>query len=120
MNGLLSNQFIIHHSALIIPPMPIYVYQCNRCDVRTEVFFRRLNAEREVLCEACGSPDLERVFTPFAVYRSELDKLEALDPSYYKKVDQAIAKTPEADPMRHIRRMTPFDKTPDPGDPIKF
>ncbi len=100
--------------------MPIYVYQCNRCDVRTEVFQRRLNVEREVVCESCGSTELERVFTPFAVYRSEVDKLEQLDPTYYKKVDMAMRNTPEADPMRHLNRMTPFDQAPDPGEPIKF
>ena len=100
--------------------MPIYVYQCSRCDVRTEVFYRRFNAERQVVCDACGSAAVDRVFTPFTVYRSELDKLEALDPKYYKKVDAAIAGTAEADPMRHITRMTPFDHAADPGDPIKF
>jgi len=100
--------------------MPIYVYQCNRCDVRTDVFQRTLKAERRVVCDACGSPDVERVFTPFAIYRSEATKLEQLDPKYFKKVDQAIANTPEADPMRHLRRMTPFDSARDPGDPITF
>jgi putative FmdB family regulatory protein len=100
--------------------MPIYVYQCNRCDVRTEVFLRRLNAASRVLCESCNSRDVERVFTPFTVYRSELQKLEQLDPNYYKKVDQAIANTPEAEPMRHLRRMTSFDQAQDPGEPIKF
>ncbi len=100
--------------------MPIYVYQCNRCDVRSELFFRVMNAERTVACEACGSTEVERVFTPFAIYRSELTRLEQLDPSYFRRVDRAIANTPEAEPMRHIKRMTPFDSTPDPGDPIKF
>jgi putative FmdB family regulatory protein len=100
--------------------MPIYVYQCRRCEVRTEVFVRRMSAGRHVTCEACGSPDLERVFTPFAVYRSEVDKLEALDPKYYRMVDQAIAHTPEAEPMRHLARMIPFDRARDPGPPIEF
>ena len=100
--------------------MPIYVYQCNRCDVRTEVFQRRLNAASLAACEACGSADLERVFTPFAIYRSELTKLEQLDPSYYRKVDEAIRSTPEADPMRHLNRMTPFDAAREPGGPVKF
>lgn len=100
--------------------MPIYVFQCRRCDVRTEVFFRQMNADRTVACEACDSLEVERVFTPFAIYRSELTKLQQLDPSYYRRVDQAIANTPEAEPMRHIKRMTPFDAAPDPGDPIKF
>ncbi|HZU75172.1 MAG TPA: zinc ribbon domain-containing protein [Dehalococcoidia bacterium] len=100
--------------------MPIYVFQCRRCDVRTEAFFRSLNATRTVVCEACGSEELERVFTPFAIYRSELQQLEQLDPKYFKKVDEALAHTKDADPMRHLSKMTPFDAAPDPGDPIKF
>lgn len=100
--------------------MPIYVYQCSRCDVRTEVFQRRMSASTVAACGACGSTETERVFTPFAVYRSELDRLQQLDPKYYQMVDRALAGTAEADPMRHITKMTPFDSTPDPGDPIKF
>lgn len=100
--------------------MPIYVYQCNRCDVRTEVFQRTLNGSRQVACEACGSEEVERVFTPFAIYRSEATRLEQLDPKYYGMVDQALRNTPEADPMRHLQRMTPFDAAKEPGDPISF
>lgn len=100
--------------------MPIYVYQCNRCDNRTEVFSRRQTSQQQVTCEHCTSDDVERVFTPFAIYRSEVQKLEALDPTYYKKVDEQIARTPEADPMRHLTKMTPFDAAHEAGDPIKF
>jgi putative FmdB family regulatory protein len=100
--------------------MPIYVYQCRRCDVRTEVLHRRLDAPPRAACEACGSADLERVITPFATYRSEVDKLQQLDPKYYRRVDQAIAATPEADPMRHLQRLTPFDVAREPGEPIRF
>ncbi|MER3406656.1 MAG: hypothetical protein C4289_17050 [Chloroflexota bacterium] len=73
-----------------------------------------------MVCGACGSTELRRVFTPFAVYRSEIDKLEALDPKYYRMVDQAIANTPEADPMRYLKRMIPFDRAQDPGEQIEF
>ena len=102
--------------------MPLYVYECRRCEVRTEVLQRRFDAprERDPVCEACGSSDLERVFSAFATYRSELDKLRELDPKYYARVDQALANTPEADPMRHLQRMTPFDSASEPGEPIKF
>lgn len=100
--------------------MPLYVYQCRRCDVRTEVLQRRMDTPREVICEACGGIDLERVFTPFATYRSELDKLRQLDPKYYERVDRALANTREADPMGHLQRMTSFDSAAEPGDPIKF
>ena len=100
--------------------MPLYDYQCRRCDARTEVFQRRIDAPREAACEACGSAELERVYAPFATYRSELDKLRSLDPKYYARVDQALVNTREADPMRHLQRMTPFDSVAEPGDPIKF
>ena len=100
--------------------MPLYDYQCQRCEVRTEVFQRRMNAPREAVCEACGSLDMARVYTPFATYRSELDKLHALDQKYYARVDQALANTREADPMRHLQRMTPFDSVKESGEPIKF
>jgi putative FmdB family regulatory protein len=100
--------------------MPLYVYQCRRCDVRTEVFQRSMNGVRSAVCEACGSEDLQRVYAPFATYRSELDRLRSLDPSYYARVDQALANTREADPMRHLERMTPFESVAEPGDPIKF
>jgi putative FmdB family regulatory protein len=100
--------------------VPLYVYQCRRCDVRTEVFQRRMDTPREAVCEACGSLELERVYTPFAVYHSELDRLRTLDPKYYARVDQALANTREADPMRHLERMTRFDSTSEPGESIKF
>ena len=100
--------------------MPLYVYQCRRCDVRTEVFQRRIDTPREAVCEACGAIELERVYSTFATYRSELDRLRSLDPKYYARVDQALDNTREADPMRHLQRMTPFDSVSEPGEPIKF
>ena len=100
--------------------MPLYEYQCRRCDLRTEVFQRRMDTPREAVCEACGSRDLERAYTPFATYRSEVDKLRELDPKYYRKVDQAIAATSEADPMHHLQKMRRFDSVNEPGERIKF
>jgi putative FmdB family regulatory protein len=100
--------------------VPLYVYQCRRCEARTEVLQRRIDAPREASCETCGSTELDRVFTPFATYRSELDRLRGLDPKYYDRVDRAMANTRDADPMRHLERMTPFDSAHEPGDPIKF
>ncbi len=100
--------------------MPLYVYDCRRCQSRMEVLQRSFLTPRDSACETCGSTDLDRVFTPFATYRSELDRLRGLDPRYYDRVDRAMNNTREADPMRHLDRMTPFDAAADPGDPIKF
>jgi hypothetical protein len=79
-----------------------------------------MDTPRQAVCEACGSVDLQRLYSAFATYRSELDKLRSLDPKYYARVDQALANTPEADPMRHLQRMTPFESVNEPGPPIKF
>lgn len=100
--------------------MPLYVYQCRRCESHTEVLQRRFDAPREATCETCGSAEMDRVFTPFAMSRSELDRLRDLNPKYYDRVDRAMANTRDADPMRHLERMTPFESASQPGDPIKF
>ena len=100
--------------------MPVYVYRCKRCDSQVEVFQRSLEATGAPRCDGCGSEDLERSVTSFAVPRSELDRLQQLDPRYYKKVDAALANTADADPMRHLQRMTPFSAATEPGPPIEF
>ena len=100
--------------------MPIYVYYCEDCDKRSEFFFRTANAKVAVACESCGSAEVSRVFSPFSIYRSELTQLQQLDPMYFKKVDDAMKNTPEADPMRHLKRMQSFDSTPDPGEPLDW
>jgi putative FmdB family regulatory protein len=100
--------------------MPLYDYRCRRCEVRTEIFQRRMDAACEPVCAACGSSDLERAYAPFATYRSEVDKLRELDPKYYRQVDQAMAATSEADPMRHLNRMQSFDSVRERGEPIRF
>ena len=100
--------------------MPLYVYQCRRCETRTEVLQRRFDTPRQAVCETCGSGELDRVFSAFATYRSEVDRLRELDPKYFDRVDSAMAKTRDADPMRHLQRMVPFDSANEPGDPIKF
>ena len=100
--------------------MPVYVYQCKRCECTSEIFQRSVNSKTPPACEHCGSSDLQRAVTSFAMPKSEIDRLQQLDPRYYKKVDDAIAHTPEADPMRHLQRMTPFSAAKDPGPPVNF
>ena len=100
--------------------MPVYVYQCQRCECTSEVFQRSVNSRAQPVCEHCGSSDLRRAVTSFAAPKSEIDRLQQLDPRYYKKVDDAMARTPEADPMRHLQKMTPFSAAKDPGPPINF
>jgi len=100
--------------------MPVYVYQCTRCNCPSEVFQRSYDVASQPVCEHCGSTELTKAVTSFAMPKSEVDRLQQLDPRYFKKVDDAIARTPEADPMRHLQKMTPFSSAKDPGPAISF
>ena len=100
--------------------MPVYVYSCPECGTRVEVFIRRIVGEPPGRCGHCGATGLERVISPFAVMRNLASQLANLDPMYRRRIDDAIARTPEADPMRLLSKMTPFETASDPGDPIDF
>jgi hypothetical protein len=52
--------------------------------------------------------------------RNLASQLANLVPMYRRRIDDAIARTPEADPMRLLSKMTPFETASDPGDPIDF
>ena len=98
--------------------MPIYVYQCDACASRFEALVR---GDREPsACSECGSTDIERMIAPFAITRREVDQIRDLDPKYKQIVDDLIASTPDAEPMRHLERLTSFDEVDDPGEPIEF
>lgn len=100
--------------------MPIYVYACPSCRSRSEVFVRRPSAETPRRCGTCGAGDLRRVISPFAMKRNLASEIANLDPKYRKRIDDAIARTPEADPMRLLAKLTPFSAADAPGDPIDF
>jgi putative FmdB family regulatory protein len=60
--------------------MPIYEYRCQDCRRRTSVFLRSFASPvpATVTCSHCGSSATERVFSLFAVVRSEESRLEAI------------------------------------------
>ena len=97
--------------------MPIYAYRCPACALQFEVLVRAAEPER---CEQCGASGIERAVTSFAVTHSDLEQMRSLDPKYKQMVDDLIDSTPEAEPMRLLDRLTPFDAAEDPGDPIEF
>lgn len=57
--------------------MPIYEYQCNNCNRRVTLFVRKSSPEAR--CTWCGSDDLARLISRFAVLRSEEMRLQDLD-----------------------------------------
>ena len=45
--------------------MPIYEYQCKRCDGRFEKVLTT-SAPQEIICPHCGSADITRLLSSFA------------------------------------------------------
>jgi putative FmdB family regulatory protein len=99
--------------------MPLYNYRCEECAAHFEVLVRASRGE-PTACQSCGAEAIRRVPTSFAVAHNELDSLRALDPKYKRLVEDEMAKTPDAEPMRHLSQLTPFSAADDPGEPIDF
>jgi len=54
--------------------MPIYEYRCDKCGRKVEVFARDHTKVSSPTCGHCGSDEMSRVFSKFAVRRSRNDK----------------------------------------------
>lgn len=100
--------------------MPLYAYQCDSCGKGFEALVRPNRSPEPTTCKHCGKETIRKVPTTFALAHSELDALRSLDPMYKRMVEDQMAQTPEAEPMRHLAKMTPFDVVDDPGEPIDF
>lgn len=81
--------------------MPIYEYRCESCGRKFSVLVSRMGQEAES-CPRCGGSSLTRLYSRFALARSEEDRLERL-------ADEAeLAGVDENDPKsvaRWVRRM---------------
>lgn len=100
--------------------MPIYVYVCDQCQARVEKFVRHIDGAGTVACAACGAAEMQRAVSSFAMKRDLASEMANLDPVYRKRIDDAIAKTPEADPYRLLNKLTPFSAAEAVGDPVNF
>ena len=69
--------------------MPIYEYRCEDCKRRSSLLLRSFEEEARPVCPACGGKELRRVFSRFAMVRSEGDRMERLsDPSNWSGLDE--------------------------------
>jgi putative FmdB family regulatory protein len=69
--------------------MPIYDYRCQGCGRRISLLFQTYAAADNATCPRCGSQDLSRLVTRFAVVRSEESRLDdAADPAEFGDVDE--------------------------------
>jgi len=53
--------------------MPVYEFRCNKCRQRVEIFVQGFSPPADPVCTTCGSSDLHRVFSRFAVRKSKSD-----------------------------------------------
>ena len=69
--------------------MPIYEYECAKCRRRSSILTMRISEKVEPVCEHCGSSDMTRLMSRFAMPRSEESRLDALaDPSKLGDFDE--------------------------------
>ena len=69
--------------------MPIYDYRCQGCGRRISLLFQTYAAAEHAACPHCGSTDLSRLVTRFAVMRSDDSVLDDLaDRAAWGDVDE--------------------------------
>ena len=71
------------------PRVPIYEYRCGGCRRKVSILTLRVSEPVETVCEHCGSRDLTRLMSRFAMVRSEDSRLDDLaDPSSLDGLDE--------------------------------
>jgi putative FmdB family regulatory protein len=115
--------------------MPIYEFSCAGCGKRVEIFRRTVSSTAPATCPGCGSADLRRLISRFAVHRSAsvygsageeryLDGLDEGDPramaAWARRMGQESGEEmgPEFDEMisKMEAREMPDDGPGDDGD----
>jgi putative FmdB family regulatory protein len=79
--------------------VPIYEYRCTACRRKVTVLTLRVSEAVEPVCEHCGSRDLTRLLSRFAMVRSEDARLDDLTS------DAALGDVDERDPKSMARWM---------------
>ncbi len=96
--------------------MPIYEYRCNDCRRRVEVFVQGFSPPPNPTCSRCGSKNLDRVFSKFAVRRSKSDKSVYDDILSDSKLTQGLMRNDPralAEWSRKMSRAADEDITPE-------
>ena len=69
--------------------MPIYEFECQKCRRKFGTLVMSRALLPEVRCKACGSAQLERLWSRFAAPKSEESRMEALaDPGNLAGLDE--------------------------------
>ena len=51
--------------------MPVYEYRCNDCRRKIALYVKGFSQSPEVSCTACGSQNLTRLFSSFAIHKPD-------------------------------------------------
>jgi putative FmdB family regulatory protein len=54
--------------------MPIYEYRCSNCRRRVDIFVQGFSPPTNPCCSKCGSKELSRIYSSFAMRRSKNDR----------------------------------------------
>jgi putative FmdB family regulatory protein len=69
--------------------MPIFEFECRRCHRKTTALVLSRARVGEVRCRACGSAELEKLYSRFASPKSDDARLESLaDPAAMGEIDE--------------------------------
>jgi putative FmdB family regulatory protein len=69
--------------------MPIYEFQCVKCRRKSSILTLRVSEKIDPVCSHCGSSDMSRLMSRFAMPRSEDARLDSLsDPSKLGDFDE--------------------------------
>jgi putative FmdB family regulatory protein len=53
--------------------MPVYEYWCSNCKRKVTLYIRGFSETPKATCDTCGNEDLRRLFSTFAVRKTDMD-----------------------------------------------
>ena len=93
--------------------MPFYEYRCQSCRRRVTVLVRTPSQDKTPVCDRCGSDNLTRMVSRFAVHRSAGSGLDqSIDTDDFGSVDPEDPRA-MAGLMRQMQQETGEETTPE-------
>ena len=94
--------------------MPIYEYLCGECNGRSAILVLKRDEQDRLACRHCGSRQLKRIMSGFAVHQTEASRLQNLDTS--RTPDDSFYMDDRNIGLRAKKRMQELGV--DPGDAL--
>ena len=75
--------------------MPVYEYCCNDCRRKVSLYIKSFSNMPKAICSYCGSENLTRLFSTFAVHKTDKDIYDEML-SNSQLVERMLANDPRA------------------------